>query len=274
MAARGGPKNKEKAGEKAEQKNTLDRYTETEKERAKGEGETKTCDERWRQMERAIEMLREFMEEVRRDRKEDKERREKEREEERKRWEQEREIWKKAIEAEREIWVKESERWRGEKEELEKRIKGLEEERDRAERERRKRNVVIRGTDWGEEGNEGEVEEFLKEKLKIEVKVEKAKKIKVGEKDKIMIATLKTWEEKWKVMREKSKLEKGVYIDDDLTRREREVQQRLRVIARARREKGEQVKIGYKKLKIGYRWYRWNEREEKLEEEERGVVKA
>jgi hypothetical protein len=27
-------------------------------------------------------------------------------------------------------------------------------------------------------------------------------------------------------------------------------------------------------LKIGYRWYRWNEREEKLEEEERGMVKA
>jgi hypothetical protein len=53
-----------------------------------------------------------------------------------------------------------------------------------------------------------------------------------------MIATLKTWEEKLKVMRKKSKLEKGVYIDDDQTRRERELQQRLSEIARARTEKG------------------------------------
>jgi hypothetical protein len=110
--------------------------------------------------------------------------------------------------------------------------------------------------------------------LKIEVGVEKTRKVKVGGKDKLMIATLKTWEEKLKMMREKSKLGKGIYIDDDLTRRERELQQRLREIARARRVKGERVKVGYKKLKIGDRWYRWNEREEKLEEEERGMEKA
>jgi flagellar biosynthesis GTPase FlhF len=211
-------------------------------------------------------------------REEERKRWEKEREEERKRWEKERdderEAWKREKGAERERWEREWERWRGEKKELESRIRGLEEERDRAERERRKRNVVIRGTDWGEESNEGAVEEFIKEKLKIEVGVEKTRKVKVGGKDKIMIAMLKSWEEKLKVMREKSKLGKGIYIDDDLTRRERELQQRLRGIARARREKGEWVKIGYKKLKIGYRWYRWNEREEKLEEEERRVVKA
>jgi hypothetical protein len=32
---------------------------------------------------------------------------------------------------------------------MEGRIRELEDERDRAEREKRKRNVVIRGTDWG-----------------------------------------------------------------------------------------------------------------------------
>jgi hypothetical protein len=74
--------------------------------------------------------------------------------------------------------------------------------------------------------------------LKIEVVVEKTRKVRVGEKDKIMIATLKSWEEKLKVMREKSKLGKGIYIDNDLTRSERELQQWLRGIVRARREKG------------------------------------
>jgi hypothetical protein len=69
MAARGRPRITEKAGEKTEQKNTLERYTETEKERAKREGDTETCDERWRRMERGIEMLGELVEEIRRERK-------------------------------------------------------------------------------------------------------------------------------------------------------------------------------------------------------------
>lgn len=68
-------------------------------------------------------------------------------------------------------------------------------------------------------------------------------------------------------MKEKSKLETGIYIDDDLTRKGREVQQQIRRIARVRREKGEYVRIGYKKLKIENRWYRWNENEERLKEE-------
>ncbi|XP_073968234.1 uncharacterized protein [Bombus fervidus] len=59
---------------------------------------------------------------------------------------------------------------------------------------------------------------------------------------------MKSMEEKRRIMKEKSKLEKGVYIDDDLTRKEREIQQHIRRVARERKEKGEYVKIGYKKL--------------------------
>ena len=55
----------------------------------------------------------------------------------------------------------------------------------------------------------------------------------------IIVATMKSMEEKIRVMKEKRKLGKGIYIDDDLIRKEREIQQQIRRIARIRREKGE-----------------------------------
>ena len=55
----------------------------------------------------------------------------------------------------------------------------------------------------------------------------------------IIVATMKSMEEKIRVMKEERKLEKGIYIDDDLIRKEREIQQQIRRIARIRREKGE-----------------------------------
>ena len=98
--------------------------------------------------------------------------------------------------------------------------------------------------------------------------------IRVEDKNTIVVATMKSMEEKIRVIKEKRKLEKGIYIDDDLTRKEREVQQQIRRMAKARREKDEYLMIGYKKLKIEKRWYRWYENEERLEEErERGEEK-
>ena len=46
-------------------------------------------------------------------------------------------------------------------------------------------------------------------------------------------------------MKQKGKLEKGIYIDDDLTRKEREVQQQIRRMGRVRRDEGGYVRIGY-----------------------------
>lgn len=89
--------------------------------------------------------------------------------------------------------------------------------------------------------------EFIKENMKLEVEVERTQKVRVVENNTIIIATLKSWEEKIRVMREKGKLVKGIYIDNDLTKKEREIQRRLRRIARAKRKKGEYVKIRKKK---------------------------
>ena len=129
------------------------------------------------------------------------------------------------------------------------RIKRIEEEQDKAERDKRRRNIVIKGVDWNEGSNEETVKEFIREKIRIGAEVERTHMIRVGDKNVIIVATMKSIEKKIRTMKEKSKLEKWVYIDDDLARKEREVQQHIRRVARVRREQAEYVKIKYKKLK-------------------------
>nr|XP_033200685.1 LOW QUALITY PROTEIN: stress response protein NST1-like [Bombus vancouverensis nearcticus] len=158
--------------------------------------------------------------------------------------------------------------WEWEKKELLGRIRRIGEDQDRAERERRRRNIVIKGVDWNEGSNEETVKEFINEKMRIGAEVEKAHMIKVGGgKNTIIVATMKSMEEKIRIMKEKSKWEKGVYMDDDLTKKERDGKQHIRRVARERMEQGEYVRTGYKKLTIENKRYRWNENGERLEEE-------
>ncbi|KAK9708134.1 hypothetical protein QE152_g27364 [Popillia japonica] len=52
-------------------------------------------------------------------------------------------------------------------------------------------------------------------------------------------------------MSNKQKLKgKRVYIDDDLTKREREIQGRLIEVAKAERNRGKQVRVGYQKISV------------------------
>ena len=90
---------------------------------------------------------------------------------------------------------RESER---EEEELLGRIRRIEEE-DRAEREierEKRRNIVIKGIDWNEGSNEGTVKEFIREKMKVGAGVERTHMIRVGDKNTIIVATMKSMEEK------------------------------------------------------------------------------
>ena len=90
---------------------------------------------------------------------------------------------------------RESER---EEEELLGRIRRIEEE-DRAEREierEKRRNIVIKGIDWNEGSNEGTVKEFIREKMKVGAGVERTHMIRVEDKNTIIVATMKSMEEK------------------------------------------------------------------------------
>lgn len=68
------------------------------------------------------------------------------------------------------------------------------------------------------------------------------------------------------MIRRKRELKTGVYIEDDLTWKEREMQRKLREIARQKREEGKRAIVKYKGISIEQKWYEWNEVEESLEE--------
>lgn len=111
---------------------------------------------------------------------------------------------------------------------------------------------------------------FIKNNVKVKVQVKKAIAITTKEDRTIVIAEINSWEQKRDIMGNKKGLETRIRIEDDLTRKEREIQQRLWKIAGDEREKGiKRVKVGYMKIKIEEKCYRWNEKEERLEEERR-----
>lgn len=105
---------------------------------------------------------------------------------------------------------------------------------------------------------EQEVRNFIKENLKIEVEIGKVFKLHARGGGCTVVAE-GSREQKREVMVRKRELKKGIYIDDDLTKMERERQNHLRDKAKEEREKGNDVKMGYGKIFIKDSWYRWNE---------------
>lgn len=166
---------------------------------------------------------------------------------------------------------KEREEWKREKEKLEQRMEELERINERRERENRKKNIVIKGVSWGRDKVEEEVSRFVKEKLKAEVTVERAYKIRMKENKETIIASLGSWDQKREVMNRKRELTQGIWIEDDLTKEERGIQMKLRERAREEREKGNKVKVGYMKLFIGDRVFRWNEKRGEIEDGRKNV---
>ena len=70
---------------------------------------------------------------------------------------------------------------------------------------------------------------------------------------------LAEWKDKKKVLEAKIRLKGSqIYIDDDLTREEREVQVALRNKAKEERKKGNVVWVGYRKMRIQDEWWVWN----------------
>jgi len=69
-------------------------------------------------------------------------------------------------------------------------------------------------------------------------------------------------------MIKKKNLMRGIYIDNDLTRAEREMQEKLKEKAKEEKEKGKKVRISYGKIAVNGVWLRWNEKENRLKKEE------
>lgn len=100
----------------------------------------------------------------------------------------------------------------------------------------------------------------------IGVKVAINTAIKLGENT--CLVELNSGDDKRKVMQNESKLKathRKVYINDGMTKKEREIQAKIRNHAKGERINGKSVKIGFQKLIINDEVWGWNREKDRLE---------
>ena len=149
--------------------------------------------------------------------------------------------------------------------ELEKMRKIIQDSEKRTqEQERRERslNIVVRGEKVeGRRVMDAVTKVFEKIGVKDRgIKVKDVFKLRSREDDSLILVKLYSMDEKRMIMEKKNKL-KGttIYVDDDLTKNERERQSAMRVWAKSEREKGMSVKVGIGRAWMNGREYVWNE---------------
>ena len=141
------------------------------------------------------------------------------------------------------------------------RIEILESKAEREEKEKKKNNVVIKGLNYTHNVEE-DIKKLFKEKLQTDARINKIYTRNKGTKNELVVVEMTDWEQKQNIMTAKYKLkDTEVYIDNDLTWEERKIQREIRSIARAEKEKGKRVKIGYQKIIIGDEIYTWDTKE-------------
>lgn len=136
-------------------------------------------------------------------------------------------------------------------------MKIKEEERERREK---KRNIVI----WGARGQDGEARQAaVRVFRKINNEFEEAgirDAMYIGRNEnRGIVVELEKFEDKKKLMVGKSKLKgETIYLDDDLTKKEREMQKNIREWAKNLRTRGKRVNVGYGKGYVDGKEFKWN----------------
>ncbi|KAL3267039.1 hypothetical protein HHI36_011181 [Cryptolaemus montrouzieri] len=141
---------------------------------------------------------------------------------------------------------------------------------DKLENEKRRNNLIVQGLAVKSDNQDElktEIAETIKKHLGIEVKITGDSKLG----PRTCLVELENAEVKKNVMMNKNKLGRlvgeKIYINDDLSKKDREIQGHIRGIASAERKDGKNVKIGYRKLFIeGEKWV-WNDNQARLQKE-------
>lgn len=173
------------------------------------------------------------------------------------------------IKEENEKLRKENEQIKNENREIRGKIKALENTVEWMEKEKRKNNIVMYGLKIDTNDSKTlkqATEKFMEQQLNINVRVNTANKIG----DKTCLIKLETEQDKEEIMKNKSKLRNlttdKVYINNDLTKKEKEKQKYINERAKQEISAGKTVKIGFNKIIINGTEWRWNKDKEKLEE--------
>lgn len=178
---------------------------------------------------------------------------------------------KKEMEKMRDKFEEKEKIWEKEKTEIFSKMGEMERKMEQWERKERKNNIIVNGLKISGMDPKKKIEELVEKELGIKVEIKEAYRLGKDEKKSMFLAKIGSWEEKEQIMRAKKNLAKPgkkkedmVYINDDLTVRERNIQKEISAKAKEERDKGKKVKIGYGKLIIDGTAWKWNEKEKKL----------
>lgn len=141
------------------------------------------------------------------------------------------------------------------------RMGGQEYECEMRERRVRKKNIFVRGIRTVGRGIKEELNVILKEWLGVPMYSKRIRAIGGG-----LVVELESMENKREIMKKKKLLEgTGLWIEDDLTEREKEVQAWLEKLVEEEREMGLNASLGHQKVKVQGEWYMWEEKRGRLE---------
>lgn len=135
------------------------------------------------------------------------------------------------------------------------------------EKDKKKNNIVMSGLDVDKINNETmktTLENFISKNLKVDIKIKSTAKLS----SKTCLIEMANEEDKYKVMKNKSKLRnlsQQIFINNDLTKQERNKHKQMKVIAAQEKNKGKNVKIGYNRIVVEGEEWRWNKNNETLE---------
>lgn len=139
------------------------------------------------------------------------------------------------------------------------------------ENDKRRKNVIMTGLVMDTDDPnviKKRITDFLKEHLQIEVTLRSAIKLR----NKTFMIKLNSESDKNMIMENKAKLKAlkamTVYINNDLTKNERNKQRQIREKAKNEKGNGKEVKVGYNKIIVDGELWKWNRDKRELEKEE------
>lgn len=133
-------------------------------------------------------------------------------------------------------------------------------------RERRKKNLVFKDVRKVKEGSKEEIKNICKE-IGVDIEIEEIRKVKMGREEKgdMLIVKVRSEENKRKILENKRKLKgRSVWIEEDLTFKERKMRWNLRRVAEEERRKGRTVRMGNGRIWVENAWWFWDEDDEVL----------
>jgi len=158
------------------------------------------------------------------------------------------------------------EEWAREREEIKERLRKTEERVEKIERDKIRNNLLVSGIEIDADDDETvkkALEKMIEEELNVRVKAKKAYKIGPSK----CILEMNEWTDKVKILKEKGRLRgKHMFIDSELTLKEREIQKKIRDVAREERKKGIRVKVRYQRLEMDGKTLEWDNKEQRLKD--------